>query len=233
MPTLYLLPAPLGPNALHALPTDAVNTMHRLEYFIAERAKTARHLLKQTGLQRPISSLTIFELDKRTPQEEWQTFLRPALQGYDIGLLSEAGMPGIADPGAVIVRLAHEKGIRVQPVTGPSSILLALISSGMSGQQFCFHGYLPAKRPELARELQRLESHSRKYSQTQIFMETPYRNNAVVETALKILNHSTRFCVATDLTLPTEYVMTRTIGDWKVLPPPDLHKRPSIFLIGD
>ncbi len=232
MPTLYLLPAPLGPDALHTLSPYAISLMHRLEYFIAERAKTARHFLKRTNLPHPISTLTIYELDKRTPPSEWQRFLDPALQGHDIGLLSEAGMPGIADPGSRIVTLAHETGIRVEPVTGPSSILLALIASGLSGQNFCFHGYLPAKRSELTRQLSRLESLSKRFRQTQIFMETPYRNTAVVQEALNTLNPDTRFGIACDLTLPTEYIMTRTVSHWKKKPPPDLHKRPSIFLIG-
>ena len=232
MSTLYLLPAPLGPDSHHCLPQYAIELIHRLDFFIAERAKTARHFFKGTGMQRPIQELTIFELTKRTPPQEWKGFLAPALDGADIGLLSEAGMPGIADPGAVIVSRAHELGIRVQPVVGPSSILLALISSGLSGQQFCFHGYLPPKRPELARELQRLEARCLRHGQSQIFMETPYRNTAVLEVALKALRPETRFCIAADLTLSTEYIMTRTIAQWQANPAPDLHKRPVIFIIG-
>lgn len=229
---LYLLPCPLGDDALHTIPPYVVEIIHRLDYFICEKAKTARHFIKATGLPRPLQELTYYELNKRTEQAEWQTFLAAAEKGYDIGLLSEAGCPGVADPGAVIVAAAHDKDIEVVPLVGPSSILLAVMASGMSGQNFAFVGYLSAKKPDLVRDLKRLEQQARKAQQTQLFIETPYRNTGMIETALQTLSATTRFGVAVDLTLPTEWVKVKKVGEWKKTKLPDLHKRPAIFLIG-
>ncbi len=228
---LLLLPAPLGENSLHTIPEYAINAMHQLKYFIAERAKTTRHFLKATQLPIPIQELNITELNKRTDPSEIPLLLAPALEGHDIGLLSEAGCPAVADPGAKLVGTAHKKGIEVVPFVGPSSILLALMASGLNGQQFCFNGYLSPKRPLLAKDLKRLETKSQKNGQTQIFMETPYRNNALLEEATKALNTSTLFCVAADITLPTQFIKTQTIEQWRKKPLPDLHKRPAIFLL--
>jgi len=231
MAALFLIPTPLGEKGLHALPENVLHIAHRLDYFIAERAKTARRFLKESGFVRPLHDLTFFELNKRTPEAQKRTFLDPALAGHDMGLLSEAGCPGVADPGADMVQRAHELGIRVVPLVGPSSILLALMASGMSGQQFAFHGYLSPKRPQLARDLKRLEQESARLKQTQVFMETPYRNQNILEEALKNLMPSTYLGVAADLTLPSEYTATFTIGSWKKRTLPDLHKRPSIFTL--
>ncbi len=228
---LYLIPSPLGENGAEVLPQYLIERIHQLRYFIAERAKTARHFIKASQPPYAISELDVVELNKRTAPEEWRNFLKPAQAGHDIGLVSEAGCPGVADPGAQIVGLAHQLGIEVVPLVGPSSILLALMASGMNGQRFCFHGYLPPKRPDLKRELKKLEQESGRLKQCQIFIETPYRNNGFVEEALQCLNPKTRFCIAADLTLPTQYILSQSIGAWRKQPLPDLHKRPAIFLL--
>lgn len=228
---LYLIPTPLGENAGHTIPAYVVEVLHSLDVFIAERAKTARHFIKTTNPIKAFSELTFYELNKRTTPQERNQFLDLAEAGKDIGLLSEAGCPGVADPGAKIVEMAHRKGIEVVPLVGPSSILLALMGSGMNGQGFSFHGYLSPKRPQLSKDLKRLESLSAKQRQAQIFIETPYRNNGLVEEALKSLAPQTRFCIAVDLTTPDEYVLTKSIQDWRKTKLPDLHKRPAIFLL--
>ncbi len=228
---LYLIPSPLGEDAIHTIPPYVVDIIHRLDYFIAERAKTARHFIKQTQPLKAFSELTFYELNKRTPLEEQRTFLDDTLKGHDIGLLSEAGCPGIADPGAMIVKLAYEKEIEVVPLVGPSSILMALMASGMNGQQFCFHGYLSPKKPELIKALKRLEQESRRLKQTQIFIETPYRNHSFIDAALQALNPKTKFCIACDISLSTAYIKTYSIQKWKSIKRPDLHKRPAIFLL--
>lgn len=228
---LYLIPCPIAEHASETIPPYVVETLHRLDYFIAERAKTARHFIKTTDPIKPFSDLHFSELNKRTTPEERAGFLDPALKGHDMGLLSEAGCPGVADPGALIVEMAHQKGIEVVPFVGPSSILLALMASGMSGQQFAFRGYLAPKPAELAKDLKRLEGLSAKEQQTQIFIETPYRNKAMIEQAIKTLHPNTRFCIAVDLTSPQAYVKSLRIKDWKTERLPEVHKRPAIFLL--
>ena len=228
---LYLIPTPLGEDSLQTIPAYVIEILHRLDYFIAERAKTARHFIKSTTPVKAFSELEFFELNKRTLPEELNSFLAPAKAGHDIGLLSEAGCPGVADPGADIVKIAHQQGIQVVPLVGPSSILLALMASGMNGQSFAFQGYLSPKPFELTKDLKRLESLSIKHKQTQIFIETPYRNNKLIEQAVKTLAPNTRFCIAADLATPQEYVKTKTIKDWKKSKAPELHKVPAIFLI--
>ncbi|MCR9285859.1 SAM-dependent methyltransferase [Saprospiraceae bacterium] len=228
---LYLIPTPLGEDAVETIPSYVIEILHSLEFFIAERAKTARHFIKTTHPQKAFSELSFTELNKRTTPQEIQTFLDPIFEGKDIGLLSEAGCPGVADPGGVIVQMAHQREIEVIPLVGPSSILLALMASGMNGQSFAFQGYLSAKKPELARDLKRLEQLALKQKQTQIFIETPYRNGQLIETALSTLSSNTRFCVAANLTLPTQYIRTQRIQKWRKTSLPDLHKKPTIFLI--
>lgn len=228
---LYLLPVPLGENGEHVIPDYVQKQLGELDVFIVERARTARRYIKSIIPNRNISELTIFELDKHHPEKISSEWLNPTDTGNDIGLLSEAGCPGVADPGAKVVALAHDLGIEVVPMVGPSSILLALMASGMNGQQFCFHGYLSAKKPDLNRDLQRLELLSKKGNQTQMFIETPYRNNKLVETALQQLAPNTLFCIAADLTSATEYIRTLTVRQWRKQPIPDLHKRPAIFLL--
>ncbi|MFQ5446495.1 MAG: SAM-dependent methyltransferase [Saprospiraceae bacterium] len=229
--TLYLLPAPLGKEGGYALPAYVVNKLHELDYLVAERAKTARRFIKSTNPSKPISDYNIQELNEHTTQSEILPLLQPLLEGHNMGLLSEAGCPGVADPGAALVELAHARSVRVAPMVGPSSILLALMASGMNGQQFCFNGYLSPKPVQLAKDLRRLEQLSRKHRQTQIFIETPYRNNKMVDTALSCLSPGTLFCVAVDLTLPSQKVTTKSITNWKCSNRPDLHKRPAVFLL--
>jgi len=228
---LYLIPCPLGPDAVQTIPAYVIEILHQLEYFIAERAKTARHFIKDTQPVKAFSELHFSELNKRTPPEDIQTFLAPAHQGHDIGLLSEAGCPGVADPGSEIVRIAHSENIEVIPLVGPSSVLLALMASGMDGQSFAFQGYLSPKPLDLAKDLKKLEQLSIKHQQTQIFIETPYRNNKLIEQAIKTLSVNTRFCIAANLTTANQYVKTRSIKGWKREKAPDLHKIPAIFLI--
>lgn len=229
---LYLIPAPLGEAGLESIPAAALAVLRRLDVFIVERAKTARHYLKAAGPARPLPELEIHELEERMNGQDAAALLAPAEQGRDVGLMSEAGCPGVADPGAAVVRIAHRRGIEVVPLAGPSSVILALMASGMNGQSFCFHGYLSAKRPELERDLRRLEQAARRLNQTQLFIEAPYRNGQVIETALKVLDSATLFGIACDLTLSTQFVRSLPVESWRRSPPPDLHKRPSVFLIG-
>lgn len=228
---LYLIPSSLGDNTVHSIPQHTIEVAHSLDIFIAERAKTARHFLKALKTPVPFDDMTFYELNKKTPTEEINHFLKDAEKGKNVGLLSEAGCPGVADPGAVIVQLAHEKGIEVIPLVGPSSILLALMASGMNGQSFAFIGYLGVKKNDRIRDLKRLELLARKENQTQIFIETPYRNMSLIEDMLNNLSPTTRLCIAANLTLPTEYIKTKTIQEWKKTKLPDLHKQPAIFLI--
>lgn len=229
---LYLLPVPLGEDAWHTVPEYVISIIHELDVFVVERAKTARHFLKAIDFPKAFDDCLFFELNKRTERHEIPTFLEPALEGRSIGLLSEAGVPAVADPGAHLVLAAHKKEIEVVPLVGPSSILLALMGAGMNGQAFAFKGYLSAKRPQLAKDLKQLEKQAQRWKETQIFIETPYRNDAVFETALKVLESQTLFSIAVDLTLPTQYIKTYTVQQWQKQTKPDLHKRLAVFVIG-
>ncbi|HOY17277.1 MAG TPA: SAM-dependent methyltransferase [Haliscomenobacter sp.] len=229
---LFLIPVPLGENAAQTIPNYVTEIIRQLDYFIVERAKTARFFIKAAQHPRPLPELEMVELSEHTKETEYRQFLAPATRGRNIGLMSEAGCPGVADPGAVVVELAHRQGIQVVPLVGPSSILLALMGSGMNGQKFSFQGYLSAKKENLGQQLKRLEQLAQKENCTQIFIEAPYRNQQIVEAALKNLAPQTRLCIAVDLTLPTEFIQTRKIEEWKRNPPLDLHKRPAIFLLG-
>ena len=229
---IYLIPTPLGDDALHTIPPYVVEIIHGLDTFIVERAKTARHFIKATSPPYPLSSVTIFEIDEHAQSIDFQEIIKILNTGKSIGVMSEAGCPGVADPGANVVDWAHKNGFEVMPLVGPSSILLALMGSGFNGQSFQFHGYLSAKRGEIGKDLKRLEDVAKRSKQTQIFIETPYRNKALIETALSILQPNTKFCIAADLTTPPQYVVTKTIAEWKKTDIPDLHKRPAIFLIG-
>lgn len=231
-PKLYLLPVPLGENAEHTIPPYVVEIIHSLDVFVVERAKTARHFLKSIGFPKAFDDCLFFELNKRTDLIEIPSFLAPTKEGRSIGLLSEAGVPAVADPGSQVVKAAHRQGVEVMPLVGPSSLLLALMGAGFNGQSFAFKGYLSPKRPELARDLKRLENLVNKHNETQLFIETPYRNQAVFEIALKELQPNTLFSIAMDLTLPTQYIRTFSIQQWKKQTAPDLHKRPAVFLLG-
>lgn len=229
--TLYLIPTTLGESALSSIiPEQVRNIAASLTVYVAENPKTARQYLKQLELATPLQDIEIFTLDKHTKPEQLEQFLQPALAGKNIGLVSEAGCPAVADPGALLVRLAHRKGIKVVPLVGPSSILLALMASGMNGQAFAFHGYLPIQKAERCKRITELEKESTFRNQTQIFIETPYRNQALLEDLVQTCEPGTELCVATDLTLATEKIDTRTAGTWrKGLP--DINKKPTIFLL--
>ena len=228
----YLIPTPLGEDALHTIPPYVVEIIHSLDTFVVERAKTARHFIKATQPPYPLSNVTVFEIDNDTQTIDYQE-VKPLLEaGKNIGILSEAGCPGVADPGAHIVAWAHTEGYEVVPLVGPSSILLALMASGMNGQSFTFNGYLSAKREELSKDLKRLENQARSHRQTQIFIETPYRNRQMIDTALAVLAPQTKFCIAADISLPPQYIVTKTIAEWRKATIPDLHKKAAIFLIG-
>lgn len=229
---IFLIPTPLGVEAQHTIAPYVVEVIHQLDTFIVEKAKTARHFIKATNPPYPLSILTVFEIDEHAQGVDFQIVKAILDAGKSIGLMSEAGCPGVADPGEKIVIWAHAQGYAVQPLVGPSSILLALMGSGLNGQNFAFQGYLSPKRVELAKDLRRLEDLAKRFRQTQIFIETPYRNGQVIETALITLNANTKFCIAADLTLPPQYLATKTIGEWRKFEIPDLHKRTAIFLIG-
>ncbi len=228
---LFLIPIPLGENSGTTIPQYVIDIIHSLDIFIVERARTARRFISTTRPPQSISEMVFHELDKRDPDKDISSFMNEIQNGKNIGLMSEAGCPGIADPGALVVGYAHNNEIEVVPLVGPSSILLALIASGMNGQDFHFHGYLPVKPPERVKALKKIESISASTGSTRIFMETPYRNMALIEDMLKHLSPKTRLCIATDLTLPTQYIRTKTIIQWKRNKPVDLHKRPTVFVL--
>jgi 16S rRNA (cytidine1402-2'-O)-methyltransferase len=231
-PTLYLIPVPLGPGDPAAiLPPPVLERVHSLAHFIVENAKSARAFLKAAGTAVPLQQLQLAELNEHTRAADLDGLLEPLRAGHDLGLLSEAGCPAVADPGANLVALAQRAGHRVVPLVGPSSLLLALMASGLNGQCFAFHGYLPAKEAERIKALRDLEGESRRRRQTQIFIETPYRNTAVFSGILQACQPSTRIAVATELTLPGESIRTRTVAEWKKEAPPDLERRPSVFLM--
>jgi 16S rRNA (cytidine1402-2'-O)-methyltransferase len=230
--TLYLIPVPLGPTPPQDSLTPAtLATIRPLSHFIVEQAKTARAFLKAAGTEKPLQELQLSELNEHTKADALGELLAPLLAGNDVGLLSEAGCPAVADPGANLVALAQKKNIRVVPLIGPSSLLLALMASGLNGQRFAFQGYLPAKEGERAKTLRDLESESRKRHQTQLFIETPYRNRAMFDAILGSCQPGTRLTVATDLTLPGEMVRTLSIQEWKKQTPPDIERRPTVFLL--
>lgn len=229
--TLYLIPTPLGPAPIEALlPPAVLATVQRLDCYVAESAKTARAFLKAAGVARPLAEIGIQELNEHTPEDAVSALLAPLLAGRDMGLVSEAGAPGVADPGALLVRAAHGKGIRVRPLVGPSSILLALMASGLDGQRFAFHGYLPVDAGERAKRLKELEALSRRERMTQLFIETPYRNAGMFEALIATLGPQTRLCVARELATEAEWIATDTVARWKARTRPDLAKRPAVFL---
>jgi 16S rRNA (cytidine1402-2'-O)-methyltransferase len=228
---LYLIPAPLGLGDIAwAIPPAVRQHISGLGHFIVEHPKTARQFLKQIGCILPIQTIKMEVLDEHTRVTEFEKLLAPVLAGNDTGLLSEAGCPAIADPGAGLVRLAHQKNIRIRPLVGPSSILLALMASGLNGQRFVFHGYLPVEPDRRAKTLVQLEKDSIARDQTQIFIETPYRNQKLLESILHACRGGTVLCVASNLTLTGETISTRTVNDWKQALP-DLHNQPTVFLL--
>jgi 16S rRNA (cytidine1402-2'-O)-methyltransferase len=232
---LYLIPVPLGAmgdaDPAAVLPAPVLETARRLRHFVVENAKTARAFLKSVGMPVPLQEIEMAELSEHTPKAAFSALLRPLLAGVDLGLVSEAGCPAVADPGAELVALAQARDIRVVPLVGPSSLLLALMASGLNGQCFAFHGYLPAREEARKSALLALEKESRKKRQTQIFIETPYRNAALFAALLRHAHPATQLTLASDLSLPTECIRTRSIADWRRAAAPDLERRPTVFLL--
>ena len=243
--TLYLIPNTLGPTEAapgalsHIIPEQVQALTARLDYFVAENAKTARAFLKLIAidhpLAKPLQEIEIAELNVNTPVAALAGLLAPLLAGRDCGLVSEAGVPAVADPGADLVRLAHQHGITVKPLVGPSSLLLAVMASGLNGQSFAFNGYLPTDAALRAKRIKELEQRSSREKQTQLFIETPYRNGAMLEALVGSCLPGTLICVATDLSLPTESIRTLSGAKWKSLlgagKMPDFHKKPTVFLL--
>ncbi len=228
---LYLIPITLGesdPNDV--LPQTVKRAIDCIDSYIVENEKTARKFIKSIAPEKIQSSLILSTLNKHTEVSDHNKMIQPCLEGIDIGLMSEAGCPGVADPGAAIVKIAHEKGIQVVPLVGPSSILLAMMGSGMNGQSFAFNGYLPIDKSEKKAALKNYEKLSYDKNQSQLFIETPYRNNKLLEDFLQTLQPNTHLCIATDITLPTEYIKTMKVSEWKKAKI-DLHNRPTIFII--
>ncbi len=228
---LYLIPTGLGDNApLEVLPISVKKIIEHIDTYIVENEKAARKFIKTISSGKSQASLNLFSLNKFTDPLEIPSFLEECLAGNSIGLLSDAGCPGVADPGAEVVKIAHQKHIQVIPLVGQSSILLAMMSSGMNGQNFAFNGYLPIDKADRKSKLKQLEKRSYEEQQSQLFIETPYRNNSILEDLSTVLHPETRVCVACDLTLPSEYIKTQTAKDWK-FSKMDFHKRPALFII--
>lgn len=228
---LHLIPVGLGQTApQHWLPPEVQKLAASLDTYIAENAKTARAFLKQIETTHVLQSITIHTLDARVEPSQIREWLQPLSEGRDIGLVSEAGCPAVADPGAKVVSLAHQQGSQVVPHVGPSSILLGLMASGLDGQRFAFHGYAPVEPAARAKQLKAWENTSKKQQQTQILIETPYRNDAMFDTLLQTLNGNTNLCIARALTTPEEWIMTQRVSQWKTSAKPDLAKLPTLFL---
>lgn len=232
---LYLIPNALGPGDLQAsLPAETSAIAARLDYFVGENAKSTRAFLKRVDqvapLAKPVRDIEIVELNVSTSIDALPALLAPILQGRDGGLVSEAGCPAVADPGAGLVRLAHQHGVEVRPLVGPSAILLALMASGLDGQRFAFNGYLPTNAGERAKAIREFERLSGQHRQTQIFIETPYRNQALLAALLEHCKPQTLLCVARELTLASQSIATRSVESWRGTTV-DLHKRPTVFLL--
>ncbi|MCX6239957.1 MAG: SAM-dependent methyltransferase [Bacteroidia bacterium] len=231
MGNLYLIPTTLGESdTAQVIPAEVSAIVKNIKYFIVENIRTARRYLRKMDPQLNIDELQFFELNQHTYSRVTEEYLKPILEGFDVGIISEAGCPGIADPGAEVVKQAHLMQIRVVPLVGPSSILLSLMASGMNGQNFAFIGYIPVKPAERVKAIKEIERRSGIEKQTQIFIETPYRNTQLINDLINTLSDQTRLCLACDITLDTEYIKTQTVAQWKK-GVPDLNKRPAIFLI--
>ncbi|MET1259688.1 SAM-dependent methyltransferase [Flagellimonas sp. DF-77] len=228
---LYLIPTALGDNApLEVLPISIKRAIEGIDHYIVENEKTARRFIKKVSASKPQPELDIKLLNKFTDPAELPSYLDPCIHGHPIGLMSEAGCPGIADPGADVIRIAHEKRIQVVPLVGPSSILMAMMASGMNGQNFAFNGYLPIDTVDRKKAIKRLEKLSKETGQSQIFMETPYRNDKLFNELKSSLQPYTRLCVATDITQVSETIASKPIAEWKQIEL-ELHKRPTVFII--
>jgi len=233
--TLYLIPCPISDETApwDVLPAANRAVMDSLDYFIVENTRTARRFLSKAGIARPIAELEFRELNEHTVAgPDVEALVDPIAAGRSAGVISEAGVPGVADPGALVVEACHRRGIRVVPLVGPSSILLALMASGLNGQSFAFNGYLPVKPAERAQAIRRFERRAHSEGQSQLFIEAPYRNAKLLEQLLQVLAPDTRLTLAVDLTAPGGQVTTRTVAEWRRAPLPELNKRPAIFIIG-
>ena len=229
--TLFLIPVSLGEtNNDKLFPNLNLPLLDELQYLVVENEKSARRFIRSTGNKRDFDQLELILLDKRTKQHEISRPIELLIQGKDVGLMSEAGCPGVADPGQILIAEAHNYNIRVIPLIGPSSILLGLMASGLNGQGFTFHGYLPIDKREKTHKLRELDSQVVRTGYTQIFMETPFRNNRIIESLLKVLDEKTNLCLAANITADNEFIQTKKVGEWKKQVP-DLHKQPCIFLI--
>ena len=228
---LYLIPVTLGDiSPFEVLPLSIKKVVEKINHYVVENEKTARRFIKSVVPSKSQPDLVLFAINKYTESKDIPSFLEPCLAGHDMGVMSEAGVPGVADPGADVIKIAHEKGIQVVPLVGPSSILMAVMASGLNGQNFAFCGYLPIDNIERRKRIKELESRSFNEQQSQLFIETPYRNNKMMEELLLQLHPSTQVCIACDITLPTEFIKTMSVNLWKKQVP-ELHKRPTIFMI--
>ena len=234
--TLYLVPVTLGNDNISALlatslPPDVIKHTQTTEHFIVESEKSARQFLSAIKTAKPVRELSLNLLNEHTPDKDVAALLAPLLAGKDVGLMSDAGCPGVADPGAKLVALAHQKNIKVVPFVGPSSILLSLMASGLNGQQFAFLGYLPVDKNARNLKLKEIEKRSQTNNETQIFIETPYRNQHMLEAILANCNTNTRLCIACQISLPDEMILTKRISEWKQSVLPDLNKKPTVFIL--
>ncbi len=230
--TLYLIPNTLGKTPENnTIPEYVLNVIRRMDVLIVENVQTSARYLQWVGDTIPEYKIEFLLLNKKTPIHEIASFLNPLKKGKDAGLLSEAGCPVVADPGSELIKMAHDQGIKVSPLVGPSSILLALMGSGFNGQQFSFHGYLPIDKNNRQGVIQKLEQQSKQSGGTQIFMEAPHRNDDIVKDVIRYCNPNTRFCTATNLTLPEEQIISRKISDWRKVSDFSIHKEPTIFLL--
>lgn len=230
--TLYLIPTTLGNTPENnTLPEYTLNILRKLDVLMVENLRSATSFLQWVGDTIPEYEIDFYPLNKNTPDHEIHSFVKPLLNGKNAGILSEAGAPAVADPGARLVKLAHQYQIKVVPLVGPSSILLALMASGFNGQEFAFHGYLPIDQKKRQAMIQQLEGESRRHNRTQIFMEAPYRNNEMLKDIVNTCSAATQLCTATDITLPSEEITSKHIQEWSSGKLPDLHKRPTIFLL--
>ncbi len=230
---LYLIPVPIGDAPVYeSIPAYNKEVIASLDYFVVENLRTARRFLSASGAGNVIDDTLFAELNEHTPASEIDAMIAPVLQGRSCGLMSEAGVPAVADPGAGLVALAHRRGVEVVPLVGPSSIVLALMSSGMNGQSFAFNGYLPVKPPQRSNAIRSFERRALAENQTQIFIEAPYRNLSVLQNILEVCSPDTLLSVSVDLMQPSQLIRTARVGEWKKHPLPDINKRPAIFIIG-
>ncbi len=230
--TLYFIPVTMGADNINqVLPPDVVSITQRLDEFIVENEKTARHFLGAIKHPKPIREIILKTLNKRTEQKDLPKLLATLITGKDVGLMSEAGCPGVADPGAKLAALAHRKGIRVAPLVGPSSILLSLMASGLNGQRFAFLGYIAVDKAERIKAIKAIEHKSKQQQETQIFIETPFRNQHLIEDIIATCGNETKLCIACNISLPDESIVTKTIQAWKQSELPNLHKKPTVFLL--